>query len=246
MTNQASQFPRFYVTASSDCPYIKGRQERKIFTELSDNNPGSLHDSLALIGFRRSQDIAYRPACENCTACISVRVPTQTFKASRSQRKLIIKNDDISFEVVPNIASREQYTLLKQYLKYRHPDGGMTDMKFAEYMEMVECSPINTQLIEYRLPCDGSHKYGRLVGVALTDSMLDSISMVYSFYDPCEALKGRSLGTYIILHHISWALIQKMKYVYLGYWVKNSPKMAYKEKFRPQELLGQDGWMVKE
>lgn len=233
------------MTASSECPYIKGRQERKIFTELTDNNPVSLHDSLALIGFRRSQDIAYRPACEDCSACISVRVPVQTFKASRSQRRLILKNDNISFEIVANIATREQYSLLKTYLKNRHPDGGMTDMNFNEYREMVECSPIKTQLLEYRLPSEEDQK-GKLVGVALTDLMHDSLSMVYSFYDTGEHLKARSLGSYIILHHISWALLQELTHVYLGYWVQDSPKMAYKEKFRPLEYLSQDGWRLKE
>jgi len=244
MTNQASQFPRFYVTAPSICPYLDGKMERKVFTDLNDVNPIGLHEAMAKIGFRRSQDIAYRPSCDNCTECKSVRIPVFNFLPNRTQRRLINLNADLIMEKLPNIALHEHYDLLHKYLTKRHATGGMTDMTFDEYVSMVECSPVNTCLIEYRLPPTGDQK-GDLIAVTLTDIMDDSLSMVYSFFDVRDMFKKRSLGTYIILDHIARALHSHMSYVYLGYWVKNSPKMSYKTNFRPLEVLEPSGWFVK-
>lgn len=240
MTRQLSQFPRFYVTASTVCPYLEGQMERKVFTELNDINPDDLHESMTKIGFRRSQDIAYRPNCENCTECKSVRIPVLSFTPSRTQRRLIKLNSDLVMNKLPNIALAEHYDLLRKYLKKRHSDGGMTNMTFEEYISMVENSPVNTCLIEYRLP-----NSEELVGVTLTDIMTDNLSMVYSFFDVSDVFRKRSLGTYIILDHIARARILAKSHVYLGYWVKNSPKMAYKMNFRPLEVLELKGWFLK-
>lgn len=256
MTDQSSHFPKFYVTAPADCPYIEGNTERKIFTELrgqqlaydraaimrhaspEDDRVRSeeLHHSLALVGFRRSQDIAYRPACENCQECKSVRVPVIVFEISKSQKRIQNKNNDLIITVKPNIATHEQYDLLKKYIDHRHAEGGMAGISFQEYKEMVESSPISTVIIEYRLP-DGS-----LIGAALTDQMKDSLSMVYSFFDISEETNKRSLGVFIVLNHISIALDRNMDHVYLGYFVKDSPKMGYKTNFKPLELLTSNGW----
>ncbi|MCK5425290.1 MAG: arginyltransferase [Emcibacter sp.] len=239
MTNQSSQFPRFYVTASTICPYLEGKMERKVFTELNDTNPSGLHESMAKIGFRRSQDIAYRPSCENCTECKSVRIPVAIFKPNRTQRRLINLNSDLSIKELPNIATTEHYDLLHKYLGKRHSNGGMTNMTFDEYVSMVESSPVNTCLYEYRI-----HTSGKLVAVTLTDIMADSLSMVYSFFDVSDEFRKRSLGTYIILDHVARAQLAEKAHVYLGYWVKDSPKMAYKTNFRPLEVLREEGWFT--
>jgi len=253
VTDQSSQFPRFYVTAASPCPYLPNLMERKVFTELKGKAPEGLHDSLAQVGFRRSQDIVYRPTCENCSRCISVRIPVQKFIPNRTQKRIIRYNQDIKVSVIPNKATQEQYALLHQYLSARHPDGGMVGMSYQEYQDMVECSPIHTHLVEYRLTTacpqntlqEAPADKGRLVAVALTDELKNGLSMVYSFYDVQKSMRRRSLGTYIILNHVALAREYFMNHVYLGYWVQNSPKMAYKQNFKPIEMLGPDGWFIK-
>lgn len=217
--------------------------ERKVFTELNEINPNGLHEALAKIGFRRSQDIAYRPSCDNCAECKSVRIPVASFKPNRTQRRLINMNADLIVRKMPNIAIPEHYELLNKYLSKRHTDGGMTDMTFEEYVSMVETSPVDTCLMEYRLPQE-NEQYDKLIAVTLTDVMSDSLSMVYSFFDVSECFNKRSIGTYIILDHVARALQAGRTHVYLGYWVKGSPKMAYKKNFRPLEVLEPEGWFL--
>ncbi len=246
MTNQSSQFPRFYVTAPTTCPYLEGKMERKVFTELNEIDPDGLHESLARIGFRRSQDIAYRPSCDDCTECKSVRIPVLSFRTSRTQNRLIKLNDDLIIHKMPNIATHEHYDLLSEYLAKRHAGGGMSNMTFEEYANMVEASPVNSCLMEYRLPARGDEMAGKLVAVTLTDIMTGSLSLVYSFFDIAAEYNKRSLGTYVILDHVARARLLKLNHVYLGYWVQNSPKMAYKKNFRPLEILYPEGWFLTE
>lgn len=258
MTDQSSHFPKFYVTAPSPCPYLDGKIERKIFTELvpaplaydqeaillhkgpetEREKAENLHHSLALVGFRRSQDIAYRPACQDCHECKSVRIPVVLFEKSKSQKRVFNKNSDINISFKSNIATREQYDLLKLYISNRHETGGMAGITYEEYQDMVESSPISTSLIEYR------NKEGKLIGAALTDKLEDSLSMVYSFFDISEEFTKRSFGVYIVLSHIEIAASRDLNYVYLGYLVKNSQKMAYKMNFKPLEVLSSDGWQL--
>ena len=235
MTDQGLQFPKFYVTAPSPCPYIKDKIERKVFTELTGPDAPALNEALGRVGFRRSQSVVYRPACENCSACISVRVRANEFTLSKSQRRVIKTNNDLIAQVCPPKVTDEQYALLKTYLNTRHHGGSMADMTLEEYREMVEASPVTTILVEYRRVIDN-----RLMAVALTDELTDGLSMIYSYYDASK--NNRSLGTYIILDHITRAALAARPYVYLGYWVKDSPKMNYKGKFTPLEKLGPGGW----
>jgi arginine-tRNA-protein transferase len=223
------------VTAPSPCPYLENREERKIFTDLNIKNPNGLHNSLAEVGFRRSQDIIYRPACEGCNQCKSVRLPAVLFQKSKSQKRVWNKNRDIVIEMKRNIPTMEQYELLHEYLTVRHDTGGMADMDFFEYQEMVTSSPIHSVIIEYRLK-------DKLIGVALTDEISSGFSMVYSFYDISAEMSLRSLGTFFILHHIKMVRTHKLDFLYLGYYVKNSPKMSYKRNFMPLEVLNSSGW----
>ena len=227
------------MTAVAPCPYLPGMTERKVFANLPFSDGAHVNDELTHAGFRRSQNIAYRPACDACDACVSVRLPVTEFTFSRSQRKILNRNADLSRDLVEAEATTEQFQLLKRYLTHRHPGGGMTDMGWSDYVSMVEDTAVRTHLIEYRLPsADGGP--GDLVAVTLTDLLSDGLSMVYSFYDP--EMERRSLGVFAILDHVRQAQAVRLPYVYLGYWVQSSPKMDYKAQFRPLEALRPLGW----
>ena len=234
-----SRLPQFFLTPGGACPYLPGKVERKVFARLMGPHAAPLNDALTHSGFRRSQMIAYRPACDGCTACISVRVVADEFQPSRSMRRLEKLSTDVVRTIVPPEATREQFALLQAYLASRHAGGGMSDMGLFDYVAMVEETPVETMLIEYRLR-ETSDSPGRLVACALTDVLQDGLSMVYSFFDP--NLAHRSLGTYMILDHVAAAKAKRLPYVYLGYWVRGSRKMDYKSRFRPLEALGSSGW----
>ena len=221
--------------------------ERKVFTHLIGNEALSLHDTLSQGGFRRSQNIAYRPACENCTACVSVRVPVDDFKASPSFRRILRRNNDLVAQEVAARATGEHYSLFRDYILARHGDGGMSDMTVADFSAMVDESFVDTFIIEYRLPDPISlggrqQRGGTLIAASLTDRLQDGMSMIYSFFDPSYA--SRSLGSYMILDHIARAQRSGLDYLYLGYWVRGSGKMDYKARFLPQERLLRDGWTL--
>jgi arginine-tRNA-protein transferase len=234
------RFPKFFVTNPSPCPYLPGKVERKVFTELSGRHASELNEALGRIGFRRSQSVAYRPSCIDCSACISVRVLAAEFQANGTQRKLLRRHADLEVAACKPWTTEEQYSLLRRYLAARHPGGGMAEMDESDFADMVEQTPVRTYVIEYREPSVGGRP-GRLVGACLSDQQSDGLSMIYSFFDVGpDARKG--LGTYIILDHIVRAARAGLPYVYLGYWVEGSPRMAYKTAFRPLERLGRDGW----
>ena len=234
------RFPKFFVTNPSPCPYLPGKVERKVFTELSGRNASELNEALGRIGFRRSQSVAYRPSCIDCSACVSVRVLAAEFTANASQRRLLRKNRDIEVAACKPWTTEEQYQLLRRYLAQRHPGGGMAEMDEHDFADMVEQTSVDTYVIEYREPSvDGQP--GRLIGACLSDQQSDGLSMIYSFFDVGpDARKG--LGTFIILDHIIRAGRAGLPYVYLGYWVEGSDRMQYKTAFRPLERLGRDGW----
>ncbi len=234
------RFPRFFVTSPAPCPYLPGRTERKVFTELKGANADQLNEALGRIGFRRSQTVAYRPSCLDCQACVSVRVVASEFKPSATQRRNLRRNSGLIATECRPWATDEQYNLLLKYLTARHPEGGMAAMDEMDYADMVEHTPVTSYVIEYR-EADENGEPGRLVGACLTDRQGDGLSMIYSFYDP--DYKDRSgLGNYIILDHIRRAAEEQLPFVYLGYWVEGSPRMQYKVRYRPLEKLGRDGW----
>ena len=244
MTQHSRDTPQFYLTAPSPCPYLSGREERKVFTHLVGERAPELNDLLTHGGFRRSQSIAYRPACETCRACVSVRVVVEDFRPTRSMRRVLDRNSDLVAEMRVPVPTSEQYSVFRGYLDSRHRDGGMADMTVLDYAMMVEDSHVETRIVEFRRRGPDSRITGRsngpLLGVALTDVLSDGLSMVYSFFDPDAG--DRSLGTFIILDHIARARRLGLPYVYLGYWVKGSKKMDYKGRFLPQERLSGNGW----
>jgi arginine-tRNA-protein transferase len=231
-------FPQFFITAPSPCPYLQGRVERKVFTHLVGHDARSLNTQLSQGGFRRSQNIAYRPACDGCAACVSVRVPVNTFSLSSSFRRTLKSNADINATVVKSEATSEHYSLFRGYIDQRHSDGGMADMTVLDFSAMIDDNFVDSRLVEYRVRSEG----GRLAGAVLIDILGDGISMIYSFYDPDE--RRRSLGTYMILDNIARVRRLGLPFLYLGYWVQGSRKMDYKSRFLPQERLTADGWAL--
>ncbi|MBX3582481.1 MAG: arginyltransferase [Rhizobiaceae bacterium] len=244
MTHHSTQSPQFFLTAPSPCPYLDRQFERKVFTHLVGDKAPEMNDLLTQGGFRRSQNIAYRPACENCRACVSVRIIADQFTPTRNMRRVAQRNADLIGAMHDAEPSTEQYSLFRTYLDARHRKGGMSDMSVLDYAMMVEDTHVDTKIIEYRQRGPDSFLTGRgtgeLIAVALTDRMADGLSMVYSYFNP--ELADRSLGTFMILDHIERARAAGLPHVYLGYWVNGSRKMDYKVRFQPQEHLGPKGW----
>jgi len=212
-----------------------------VFAHLPLSEGAAVNDALTEVGFRRSQNIAYRPACEACDACVSARIPVQDYVFSRSEERVLDKSRDLERHLVESEATLEQFELLRRYLTTRHAEGGMADMTWQDYVAMVEDTAVRTHLIEYRIRTDDRGP-GDLAACALVDVLADGLSLVYSFFEP--ALSKRSLGSFMILDHVNQARASNLPYVYLGYWVSGSEKMAYKARFSPLEVLRPGGWRL--
>ena len=237
MLQRSARRPQFfYTTAPLPCPYLAGRTERKVVTELSGTDAEGLHDRLSRAGFRRSHNIAYSPVCPGCQACIPIRIDARAFEPDRTQRRVARDNAGVTAAEMAPRATAEQFALFNRYQKARHADGDMAAMGFYDYRAMVEDTPISSTVVELRDATD------RLLGACLTDRLSDGLSAVYSFYEPGE--EKRSIGTYIVLWLVQRARELGLPYVYLGYWVPESRKMAYKARFRPSEVLMGGSWRV--
>ena len=226
----------FFGTRSLPCPYIEGQTERKVVTDLTGHNAEELYERLSRAGFRRSHNLAYRPACPTCNACIPVRIVAGDFEMTKSFRRVMAANADLTADDTDAIATVEQYRLFSAYQRARHEGGDMSGMAFNDYRAMVEDTPVTSRTVEFR---DGD---GALVAVMLMDRMEASLSAVYSFFD--DGMARRSLGTFMILWMVECARALALPYVYLGFWIDGSDKMAYKARFQPLEALGDDGWTV--
>lgn len=209
--------------------------ERKLFTALQGEGADQLNNSLSQQGFRRSQNVLYRPSCTDCAACLSARIDVSAFRPSKSQKRTAKRNSYLQRRANSPWATDEQYELFRRYLDTRHADGGMADMDVFEFAAMIEETPIRSRVVEYTDP-----DTRELIAVSLTDVLDDGLSMVYSFYDPEQPQS--SLGTYMILDHIDIAREAGLPYVYLGYWVPGSPKMGYKARFAGLEAYMQGEW----
>lgn len=232
--------PQFYVTAPQPCPYLEGRVERKLFTALQGDHAVTLNDALSKQGFRRSQNVLYRPTCAECTACYSARIRVADFKPSKSQRRILEKNRHLEREASTPWATEEQFQLFRTYLEARHADGGMSDMDIFEFAAMIEETPVRSRVVEYYRQADSGSGRRELSAVCLTDVLDEGLSMVYSFFEPDT--QPNSPGTYIILDHIAIAREAGLPYVYLGYWVPGSPKMGYKSRFDALEIFAGGRW----
>ncbi|MBM3485478.1 MAG: arginyltransferase [Alphaproteobacteria bacterium] len=235
-TSQSLARPQrfFFGTRALPCPYVAGRIERKVVTDLAGPHSQAYYERLSRAGFRRSHGLAYRPACPACNACVPVRIVVGDLVRNRSLRRTEIRNASLRRANLTALATMEQYRLFARYQRSRHGGGDMAAMTFNDFRAMVEETPIDSRIIEYREPD------GRLVGAMLADRLDNSYSAVYSFFDP--EMAGRGIGTFMILDLVALAAAESRPYVYLGYWIADSDKMAYKTRFRPLEQLGPDGW----
>ncbi|HZS84140.1 MAG TPA: arginyltransferase [Stellaceae bacterium] len=224
----------FYRTSALPCPYLDGKLERKLITELAGRDAKSFYDDLCRAGFRRSHHLAYRPSCAGCAGCVPVRVAALAFCPTRSTRRVARINADIEGRETELRATAEQYRLFVRYERTRHAGSEMAAMTFGDYRAMIEDSPIDTRIVEFRDP------RRILVGACIIDALDDGYSAVYSFFDPL--LARRSLGTFMVLWLVEDARRRGLPYIYLGYWIAESDKMSYKTRFRPLESLGAQGW----
>ena len=229
--------PQFYVTAPQPCPYLDGRMERKLFTALQGDGATALNDALSKQGFRRSQNVLYRPSCAECAACMSARIRVADFVPTRGQRRVQKRNGHLKRRATSPWATEDQYTLFRAYLDDRHAQGGMADMDMFEFAAMIEETPIRSRVIEYSDPRDSD---APLKAACLTDILDDGLSMVYSFFAP--ELARFSPGTFLILDHVALARELGLPYVYLGYWVPGSRKMGYKAGFTALEVYRKGRW----
>ena len=214
--------------------------ERKLFTGLQGEHAQKLNDTLSKQGFRRSQNVLYRPSCAECSACLSARIRVADFVPSRTQRKVMNRTADLKRNATSPWATEDQFSLFRRYLDDRHAEGGMADMDIFEFAAMIEETPIRSRVIEYTRPSVPGERGRPLAAVCLTDVFDDGLSMVYSFYDP--DLSDLSLGTHVILDHINIAREAGLPYVYLGYWVPGSKKMGYKAGFSALEIYKGGRW----
>ncbi|MGY6696460.1 MAG: arginyltransferase [Roseinatronobacter sp.] len=238
MRHTLPTIPQFYVTAPQPCPYLAGRMERKLFTALQGDQAEAMNDTLSKQGFRRSQNVLYRPSCADCCACLSARIRVADFQPSRSQRRVLKRNRDMQRNVTSAWATEDQFNLFRRYLDTRHADGGMADMDVFEFAAMVEETPVRTRVLEYVMQTPEGRR--ELQAVCLSDVLDDGLSLVYSFFDP--AIASRSPGSYMILDQIELARQVGLPFVYLGYWVPGSPKMDYKARFSALEVYHEGRW----
>jgi arginine-tRNA-protein transferase len=222
-----------YLTAPGPCPYLAGRVERKVLTVL-DADTAAIAPLLNARGFRRTQQMFYRQECPGCRACIATRLKLKDFKPGRSFRRILKRNADLVTSIEKPEGNDENYALFSRYLKARHGGGGMENMGYADYAGMMEDSPIDTRFLTAR-------KNGALLAVMLFDDLPDGSSAVYSFYAPEE--EARSLGSWLILQLAAYTKDSGRPYLYLGFWVKGSPKMDYKARFQPLEIFVNEAWV---
>lgn len=224
--------PIYLLTKATPCPYLKGRVEKRIATDLSHNN--EIYNELAINGFRRVENWMYRPICDNCSSCKSYRVEIKNFKLTKSLKRVNKNLNFLNYKIIQNSVTLEHYQLFKKYQLNRHSGGSMSEMDEDEFTSMVETSPIKTSLMEFR------DKNKKLMGAVLLDVGDKDLSAVYSFFDP--SLDKLGLGNYMIIQCILFGQQRNYKYLYLGYYIKEITSMSYKNRFKPGQILENNEW----
>ncbi len=224
--------PIYMLTKATACPYLKGRVEKRIATDITYNN--KVYNELALNGFRRVENWMYRPVCDNCSACKSYRVDIKNFELTKSLKRINKNLGAITFKIIKNTATTEHFDLFQKYQIERHSGGSMSDMDENEFISMIETSPIKTKLMEFR---DTSKN---LMGVILLDVDDVNLSAVYSFFDP--KLSKLGIGNYMISQCLIFGKKNKYKHLYLGYYIGELSSMSYKSRFKPGQILDGGEW----
>ena len=245
MGSDNQQVIRFFATGEHDCSYIEQAEARTLFADPSATMNTLIYSSLSERGFRRSGSHIYRPYCDNCQKCIATRLPVNKFKATRSQRRNLRKNADLRVEVVRDISDEQFYLLYEKYINTRHQDGDMYPATREQYDSFLTSEWGSTRYaVFYDTQSEDSKNTETEVpiAVAVFDELNDGLSAIYTFYDPDQEQRG--LGTFAVLWQIFAAKQLGAEHVYLGYWIKECQKMAYKINFKPIELLINDSWTL--
>jgi arginyl-tRNA--protein-N-Asp/Glu arginylyltransferase len=232
--NSPAENLKVYATYPHDCSYIAGRQATTVFIDPEARVTQALYSRLSEHGFRRSGAHIYKPHCKQCSACIPCRVPLASFTPNRTQRKLLNRNRDLELQPLGNIDNDASYRLYHDYICQRHGDGDMYPPSREQYASFLSNEHGLTRYLGFTLD-------GKLVAVAVVDQLDNALSAVYTFFD--HQLERRSLGTWAILRQIELAREMGLNYLYLGYWIKESQKMAYKAAFRPLQIFRDGHWI---